>query len=221
MSRLDRRSSATPAAVERASVRPFARRPRAAYFAPMSHLLLVVTLALSSFGCAAVRSEGPTSPPPPGGILMIDVAKTVDATGGKLPTQPKGPSFEPGTVKEPTVTESLATQLRTELIEHGFEVVVRPTPGVPELRTEIRRWEPYQVDYSMVTVDVTATLVDGKTGATIWTDTRRDWNVATPGQPTPFDAALEATRKVAKDLVHGWKPDTGATPQDGSTFQGQ
>jgi hypothetical protein len=185
-----------------------------------ARLLLLAALVVSSSGCAAMRAET-VAPSPPGGILKIDVAKPVDATGGALPEQPRGREFDFGSVQEPTVTESLALQLRSQLASRGFEVMTRKTTGVPELRTEIRRWAPYQVDYSMVTVDVTATLVDGQTGATIWTDQRRDWNVPTHGAPTPFDAALEATRTVAKDLVEGWQPDTGATPQDGSTYQGQ
>lgn len=179
--------------------------------------ILLVVLTLSSFGCAALRPEMPSTPPP-GGILRIGVEKPVNASGAELLQPPKDPLFEAvtGVVPQPTIIESLETHLRSQLQSRGFQVLTKNVAEVPVLRTEIRKWLPYQVDYSLVTVDVIVTLVDGKTGATIWSERRSNWNVPTHGQSSPFDAALEATRRVPKDLLESWTPAPDPTQAAGT-----
>ncbi len=187
-----------------------------AYMAPMlsRSILLVVVLLLAPYGCAAVRSEPQPPPPPPSGIVKIEVETPTKASGVELPEKGKEIfGFVPEGGPPPTIIENLATRLRAELVDRGFELVVKKKSDAPELRTEIRGWSTYQVDYSFVTVDVTVTLVDGKTGATLWTDSRSNWNVPTHGEGTPYEAGIEATHRIAKELVGSWTPDTGATPQ--------
>ncbi len=76
--------------------------------------------------------------------------------------------------------------------------------GVPTLQIELRRWEPYSVDYSSVTVDLVASLVDS--GSTLWTADRSNWTVATDDADSSIESAEIGAKEVAKALLDGWEP---------------
>ena len=112
-----------------------------------------------------------------------------------------------------TVPEALASDLRQLLVDRDFRVVAN-TGYAPELRVQITRWDLYSADYSSVTVDLTASLVDPKSGRELWTARRTGWPVATPDARSSLDCSASAALAVARALIDGWQPST--TPSAGS-----
>ncbi|HEV7731198.1 MAG TPA: hypothetical protein VGR62_03505, partial [Candidatus Binatia bacterium] len=121
----------------------------------------------------------PIVPAGPSGVENVVVAPPANKTGGDLVVSMPGFVEKLLDRKKETVPLVLAASLRRQLERQSFNVVPSTTAQVPTLRTEIRRWELYAADYSMVTVDLTATLV-APDGQELWTFTKDGWRVLTP-----------------------------------------
>jgi hypothetical protein len=168
------------------------------------HPLLVAVLALA--WCAGCTTAPAPFPPGPGGVQDIAVQPPSNRTGRDLIVdQPGLLGSYLGDTSE-TVPEVLASDLRTLLRDRGFRVVAANAEGVPTLRTEIRRWDPYSADYSRITVSLLATLIDPTSGRTLWTTERSDWNVQTTDARNGPEASGIAARDVARALIEGWQP---------------
>ena len=133
-------------------------------------------------------------------------------TGGDLVVDDPGLFGRIFREKRTDVPGLLASELKEQLGQRGFTVVNDGRKDVPVLRSQIRRWEPYSADYSIVRVDVAASLVDAATGRQIWTLERADWQVPTRDADSRGDASARAIEVVAAPLLDGWKP--GSTTPD-------
>jgi hypothetical protein len=167
------------------------------------------------FFVAALVGCGPALqplPPAPTGVQRIAVQEPANRTGDKLVVTDPGWIGQLLDEKHQTVPGLLAADLRDVLAKQGFKVAAaskKDTPSMPALRTEIRRWEPYSADYSMVTVDVAASLVD-ESGRELWKAERTSWNVPTRDARSSREASMAASTAIAQALVEGWKPGNGA-----------
>ena len=112
-------------------------------------LVLIATLA----GC----SVPPSFPPPPGGLKRIAVEKPVNKSNDDLVVY--GPGLLQRLLKLDTasVPDVLAEDYRITLTRQGFRLA-EPSEGVPVLKTEIFRWQPYSANYETVTVDLGTAL---------------------------------------------------------------
>src|SRR6266850_777719 len=119
---------------------------------------LIVVAAL--IGC--IRTAPPL-PHAPRGLDRITVQQPTNKTGDALVVDDLGLLGRLTEAAPTDVPDILAADLRTALINRGVKVIKNP-PRSPALRTEIRRWEPYTADYSVVTVDLVASLVEPSTG---------------------------------------------------------
>lgn len=165
--------------------------------------LVAVLLVL---GCA----RPPTFPPPPAGVKRIAVEQPVNRTGEDLVVDGPGLLQRALRAEVSTVPDVLREDLRVALERQGFRVT-EPGPGVPVLRTEIRRWQPYAADYDSVTVDVVASLVEPDGGRELWRAAQPDWVVSTSDASSRRDASFAASAAIADALLDGWQPST-ATP---------
>jgi hypothetical protein len=174
----------------------------------LPRLAIVVVLVLA--GC---MSPPPPLPPAPSGIQRISVQEPQNRTGLALTVDDPGWLGRLVDQRRSNVPGVLATELRAELSRRGFKVV-DPGGPAPALRTEIRRWEPYSADYSMVTVDVAASLVDPDSGRAIWSAERSGWRVPTRDARSSREASLAASTAIAEALVEDWQPAVPApTPE--------
>lgn len=162
--------------------------------------LLPVAVTLAAVACGPRESAPPAGVPQ--GLKRIAVSKPANRTGEKLSVDERGLLSNFLDEKRTSVPELLAGSLRTELARRGFQVVTGT--GVPTLQIELRRWEPYSVDYSSVTVDLVASLVDS--GSTLWTADRSNWTVATDDADSSIESAEIGAKEVAKALLDGWEP---------------
>jgi len=153
---------------------------------------------------ACVQPPSPL-PPPPDGIGRIAVAEPVNRTGKKLDMDEHGAFALVLGPKHSTVPEVLAADLRRELAKRRFDVVA-PHGTTPTLRVELTRWEPHATDWSAVTVDLRATVVEAGMARPLWTATRTGWVVPTPDADSRPEAWVAASRTVAERLVEGWRP---------------
>ena len=162
-----------------------------------------VLVAAVLVGCAL---PAPQLAPAPSGLSRVVIEQPVNRTGGDLVVE--GPDLFGSLIGErpSTVSDVLADDLRTRVAYQGFLVGKSADDDVPVLRTEIHRWEPYTADYSMVTVDVTAALVEPGSGRTLWTATRTNWNVPTSDARSRGEAFRIASATTAETLLAGWQP---------------
>ena len=165
-----------------------------------------VALAVLLAGCV---SPAPAPiPPGPQGVQRIVVPKPANRTQSPLVVD------DPGWIdkvlssdKKKTVSDVLASHLRNQLEQRGFLVKVSDTTKeLPTLKTEIRRWEPYSADWSLVVVDLTATVEDPQGGRTIWSVERTDWRIPTRDASSSREASIAAATTIAETLVAGWTP---------------
>ncbi|MCW5891102.1 MAG: hypothetical protein KIT14_11205 [bacterium] len=170
---------------------------------------LALTAALTAVVLGACT---PVAPPPPGpaGVARIAVDTPVNQTGQELVIDDRGLLSGLLGEKRSTLPDILAGDLRKALARRGFTVVTGASGSAPALRVDLKRWEPYTADYSTVTVDLTASLVDGGDGRTLWTITRTGWQVPTDQPRSSLEASLSASQFVAQTLVENWQP-AGAT----------
>jgi hypothetical protein len=174
------------------------------------HPLLVAVLALvSCMGCTPAPAP---FPPGPVGVQDIAIQPPSNQTGRDLIVDQPGLLGSYLGEKRETVPEVLAGDVRSLLRDRGFRVLTGNAEGVPTLRTEIRRWDPYSADYSRVTVSLLAMLIDPTSGRTLWTVARSDWNVETPAARNGQEASGIAARDVARALVEGWQPGGSRPP---------
>ena len=166
--------------------------------------------ALTLVGCVTTE---PPAPAPPAGVERLAIALPTNRTGHEIVVD------EPGFLeqrvlheKRATLPQTLAEDLRVTLVERGFKIVSAPSTSSPTLRTEIRRWEPYSADYSMVVVDMTASLVE-PSGRELWTSERTNWRVPTRDAHSTYEASTAASRAIAEALVGGWGSATAAPQQ--------
>ncbi|MEO6029137.1 MAG: hypothetical protein ABIR79_19935 [Candidatus Binatia bacterium] len=96
----------------------------------------------------------------------------------------------------------LAADFRVQLENQGFRIGTSED-DIPVLRTEIRRWEPYSADYSMVTVDIDVALIEPGSGRKLWNATRTDWKVHTSNARSRGEASAIA---IAETFFSGWQP---------------
>lgn len=145
-------------------------------------------------------------PPAPQGLRRITVQQPANSTGAELVIDQAGLLGRLIDEKRKSVPDQLADDLRDQLARRGFKVADGPTgwPTEPVLRTEIRRWETYTADYSLVTVDVAAAVVDPE-GRELWKAERRGWRIPTRDAGSLRDASMAASASIAEALVDGWK----------------
>jgi hypothetical protein len=168
---------------------------------------LAVVLVVAIAGC--VQPPAPL-PPAPTGIQQIGVEPPANRTGRDLTLDNPGWLERLLDERRTNVPSVLATELRAELERHRFRIV-EPSHASASLRTEIRRWEPYSADYSMVTVDLVASLVEPESGRTIWTAERSGWRVATRDARSVHEASRMASAAIAAALLEGWEPAPSST----------
>ena len=177
-------------------------------FASSSRVALLAILV----GCSTPLAP---LPPPPQGVREIAVSQPVNATGQELLVSNPGMLGRVIGEETATVPDALASDLRTLLADRGFRLVAGNTGDAPDLRTQITRWKLYTADYSSVTVDLTASLVDPKSGRELWTARRTAWPVQTPNARSGLESSASAARTIARALIEGWQP--AAIPQAGLT----
>jgi hypothetical protein len=165
--------------------------------------VLALAAAAALVGCAPALAP---LPPAPSGVKRIAVDEPVNRTGGDLVVERPGLFGELIREKTSTVPELLGADLCAVLERQGFALAKTVLDDVPVLRTEIRRWEPYSADYSMVTVDLVASLVEPGSGRELWSAARTDWNVPTTYAHSRRDASAAAASAVAEALLAGWQP---------------
>jgi hypothetical protein len=163
---------------------------------------LAVAVLLASGACG--RPLAPL-PPPPTGIGRIAVEEPTNKTGNKLEMDERGALALVLGPKHTTVAEVLAADLRKVLAKQRFDVVA-PRGAAPILRIELDRWEAHAVDYSMVTVDLKAKVVEPGTARELWSVSRTGWIVRTPDAGSRPEAYVAASRAVAEGLLAGWRP---------------
>jgi hypothetical protein len=174
------------------------------------HPLLAAVLALVSIaGCAMTPAP---IPPGPRGVQDIAVQPPSNQTGRELIVNQPGLLGAYFDEKRSTVPDVLASDLQSLLRDRGFRVLAANADGVPTLRTQIRRWDPYSADYSRITVSVLATLTDPTSGRTLWTLDRANWDLLTPDARNGQEASGIAARDIARALIEGWQPGGSATP---------
>jgi hypothetical protein len=174
----------------------------------MSHRLprtrtAVAALVLSLVACTTQLAP---LPPPPSGLGRIAVEEPANRTGHSLEMDDRGALALVLGPKRSTVSEILAADLRRVLAKHRFDVVAA-RGAAPTLRVELGRFEAYAADYSMVTVDLTAKVVEPDTKRELWSATRTGWIVRTPDAESRPQAYVAASRAVAEGLLEGWQPD--------------
>ena len=164
-----------------------------------SFLLAVAVLV----GCAL---PSPSLPPGPSGLQRVVVEEPVNRTGGDLVVD--GPGLFERLVRErpSAVPDVLGEDLRARFASQGFQL--GKSKDDPVFRTEIRRWEPFTADYSTVTVDIAAALVEPGSGRTLWSATRAGWGVRTPEARSRGEAFRIASAGIADELLAGWRPST-------------
>jgi hypothetical protein len=170
------------------------------------HSRAMTALVLATLvGC--MRADAPESTPPPTGVDRLAIAPPTNRTGHDIVLDQ--PGFLGKTLlheKRATLPAALAEDLRVALVDRGFKIVAAPSTTSPTLQTEIRRWEPYSADYSMVVVDVTASLVEPSTGRQLWSTERSGWRVPTRDAHSTYEASTTASRAIAEALVSAWEP---------------
>jgi hypothetical protein len=166
----------------------------------LHHLAIAVVLVL-----AACVQQLPPLPPAPTGIQRISVQQPENRTGRDLTVDDPGWLGRLVDQRRSNVPQVLATELGAELARRGFKVVDSGGSS-PVLRTEIRRWDPYSADYSMVTVDVVASVVDPESGRALWSAERSGWRVPTRDARSSREASAAASSAIAEALVDGWQP---------------
>ena len=178
---------------------------------------------LVAFGAAPLvacmlfpTKSAPPVAPGPRGIERIAVQLPVNRTGRPLVVDEPGVLGRVLDEKASNVPDVLGENLRAELVNRGFQIVTDGSRTSPALRTEIRRWEPYSADYSMVTVDVVATVVDPTNGRELWSTQRSGWNVATRDARSSAEASVAASAAIAHSLLEGWQPGGASAPPNGT-----
>jgi hypothetical protein len=166
-------------------------------------LLVAVVLAAAVLG--ACTQPSPPTPQGPVGVLRITVATPKNDTGQDLIVDDRGLFAGLLEEKRSTVPEILKKDLQEVLTLRGFKVLTGPGPGIAEMKIDLREWEPYVADYSTVTVDLVATLVDAN-GRDLWTVTRTNWQVPVDEPRTALNASLSASLYVARGLIESWQP---------------
>jgi len=179
--------------------------------------LLVALGAVPLVGCMLFTTKSaPAVVPGPRGIERIAVQQPVNRTGRPLVVDEPGVLGNVLGEKSSNVPDVLGENLRAELVNRGFQVVTDGSRTSPALRTEIRRWEPYSANYSMVTVDVVATVVDPTSGRELWSTQRSGWNVATRDARSSAEASVAASAAIARTLLEGWQPGGSSAPPTGT-----
>lgn len=167
-------------------------------------LLVTVVLAAAVLGACTQHQQTPV-PPAPAGVKRIAVAAPKNSTGQELVVDDRGLFAGLLDEKRTTVPDLIRKDLQEVLTLRGFTVVSGPGAGIAELRVDLEKWEPYVADYSTVTVDLVATLVDAD-GGTLWTLTRTGWRVPVDEPRTALNASLSGALYVARALIETWEP---------------
>ncbi len=170
---------------------------------PIAASSSLVVLLLTVAGCASFLEQYRPKPfaPPPVGVREVAVATPTNKTKTSLVVN--DPGLLTGYLEgKSTVPELLEADLRRFLVVRGYRVE-RVGKDAPRLQVEIRRWEHYSADFSMVTVDLTATL-EGSSGK-LWSVERTDWKVPTPGSGSAIEASNAAAEAIAAALLEGWE----------------
>jgi len=163
--------------------------------------VLVVVAAL--VGCTGSL---PPLPPAPSGVNRIAVEQPANRTGGDLVVD--GPGLLQRVLRQETSTvpDLLAEDLRSVLTQQGFRVISGNPDDVPLLRTDIFRWQHYSADYSIVTVDLVASVVEPGSGRELWKAARSNWTVPTSAAGSRREASMAASSAIAEALLEGWLP---------------
>jgi hypothetical protein len=162
---------------------------------------------------AAACTRAPTPPPgPPPEIARVAVAPPTNHTGNPLTLDQHGRVTLVLPPKHDTVPDVLGFALRSALQRHRFDVGTATGPPAPLLHVDLRRWDTDEKDWSAVTVDLTATLVEPGTARALWSASRTGWVVPTPGATSRPAAWVAAARAVADGLVANWRPAKAEPP---------
>jgi hypothetical protein len=167
-------------------------------------LLVTVVLAAAVLGACTQPPKAPT-PDGPVGVMRITVATPKNDTGQDLVVDDRGLFAGLLEEKRSTVPEILKKDLQEVLTLRGFKVLTGPGAGIAEMKINLNKWEPYVADYSTVSVDLVATLVDAN-GRDLWTVTRTNWQVPVDEPRTALNASLSASLYVARSLIENWQP---------------
>ena len=180
-------------------------------------LLLVLAVVFLGACSIPLTPKPPAMPPPPTGLKAVAVELPRNATGENLKVNEDG--FLAGFFddrKTTNVPELLQEHLRVELNKRDFRLVPPDSGVAPVLRTDIRRWQPQSATWELVTVDLTASLVEPGSGRVLWSVDQQGWIVPTEGSHNVIDATEKASRKIAEDLTEGWTvappPERPITP---------
>jgi hypothetical protein len=167
-------------------------------------LLVTVVLTAAVLGACTQHQPAPV-PPGPTGVKRITVATPTNSTGKDLTVDDRGALANWLGEKRTSVPEIIKKDLQELLTLRGFTVVTEPGAGIAQLRVDLKKWDPYVADYSTVTVELVATLVDAN-GATLWTVERTNWIVQVDDPHTALTATLSSAMTVARALVDDWAP---------------
>jgi hypothetical protein len=168
----------------------------------MRNLILWI-IAAAVVGCTPPRAP---LAPAPAGVEEVTVAEPTNRTGSALVVEDPGLFSKLTGQTRSTVPELVAADLRSALVDRGFRVATARSSGAPTLHVEIRRWEPYSADYSAVSVDLVATLLEPASGRTLWTAERTHWSVPTREARSSIEASTIASQEIATTLLDGWQP---------------
>lgn len=175
----------------------------------LSFVQRTTTAVVAGLALAGCVHAPPPVAPGPHDLRTIAVQEPTNSTGTTLVSDP-GLILEWMGAERVTVTQRLGADLRAELERRGFAVVEKGAGDTPSLRVEIRRWQPYSADYSMVQVDLTATLVEPGSDRRLWSLERTNWIVPTRDAHSALDASAMACEAIAEELLRGWDPATTA-----------
>jgi len=164
---------------------------------------LVLLTAAFQLGCSASR---PAPLAGPAGVRSIAVDPVANRTGAPLVLEDPGLLGRLLDEQRAAVPELLRSDLRAALTDRGFDVVAEPGSGAPVLHIELRRWEPYTADYSMVMVNLVATIHEQPGGREVWRHERVGWRISTPDARSSYEASIMAAERVAQDVVKDWRP---------------
>ena len=169
----------------------------------MTIRILVLLAAMLQIGCGASK------PPPvagPAGVRSIAVDPVANRTGDTLVLTDPGLLGRLLDEQRASVPALLRSDLRAALTDRGFDVVAEAGHGTPALHIELRRWAPYTADYSMVMVNLVATIIEHPSGREVWRHERVGWRVSTPDARSSYEASVMAAERAAQDVVKDWRP---------------
>jgi len=168
----------------------------------------VIAAGAVLLAAACVRVPPRSAPPP--ALTTVAIVTPINMTGDELVVQ-GGSLLEKYILDTPRVTvpDVLAAEARRQLEARGVSVVApgAPAGAAPELRLELRRWEPdapFKPNY--IIVSLAASLVTPDTQRVLWSAEHPARPIATPGAVSLANADLIAAARVVRELLAPLQP---------------